>query len=97
MQMPMVMPHPVQYGGDYQYGGDFLGIGNWIKGAANTVYNGALVPVHNFIKDNKIISRTAGLIPHPAGKALGVAAGLAGYGKRRGSRRPARAAGGLSF
>jgi hypothetical protein len=64
-------------------GGDLWGIGNWFKKAGNTVYNKVLKPAHSYIKEHKLISRGLGLIPHPAGKALGTAAGLAGYGRRR--------------
>lgn len=69
-------------------GGSFFGrIGNWFKGAANTVYNKVLKPVHSFVKDNKLISRFAGYIPHPAGKAIAAGAALAGYGRVRRRRR----------
>jgi len=55
--------------------GFFSNIGNWFKGAANTV--------HNFVRNNKLVSKGLALLPHPAAKAAGVAAGLAGYGRRR--------------
>jgi hypothetical protein len=38
---------------------------------------------HDFIKSNKIISRIGSLIPHPAARAIGTAAGALGYGRRR--------------
>lgn len=73
-------------------GGSFFGkIGNWFKGAANTVYNKVLKPTHDYIKRKHIISNFAGFIPHPAGKAIALGAKLAGYGRRkrvmRGGRR----------
>ncbi len=54
-----------------QYGGDFLGIGNWVKGAAN------------YVKDRHILSSVAGLIPHPAGSIASFGLRQAGLGKRR--------------
>ena len=66
--------------------GFFSNIGNWFKGAANTV--------HNFVRNNKLVSKGLALLPHPAAKAAGVAAGLAGYGRRRKRLVKRRAVGG---
>jgi hypothetical protein len=63
--------------------GFFDSIGNWFKGAANTVYNSVLRPTHDFVKRHRLLSKGLALVPHPAGKAAGIAAGLAGYGRRR--------------
>lgn len=43
-------------------------------------------PVHNFVKDNKLISRGLGLLG-PKGKAVGAVADQFGYGRRRYRRR----------
>jgi len=64
-------------------GNIFTDAGNWIKNAARTVYDKALVPAHDFIKRNKLVSRGLALIPHPAGKAAALGASVAGYGRRR--------------
>lgn len=68
-------------------GGDFLGIGNFFRNtvpaAARSVYNNAIVPAHDWIKKNKIVSRGLSLIPHPVGKAASIAASIGGYGRRR--------------
>jgi hypothetical protein len=76
--------------------GIFGDIGNWLNGAANTVYNNVLKPVGNFVKDQHLISKGLAFIPHPAGKAAAMAAGLAGLGRRRRRRRVTRGAGFLS-
>lgn len=75
-----------QYGGQEGDGAAW----DWIKGAANTVYQKAIRPAAKFIKDNRILSTAAGFIPHPA---AGAAAGLlrqAGLGRRRPKRVPIR-------
>jgi hypothetical protein len=56
---------------------------SWIKGAANTVYNKAIKPAHNFLKNNHVYSSAAALIPHPAGKVAAAGLRAAGYGRRR--------------
>ncbi len=71
-------------------GNIFNSIGSWVKGAANTVYNKALKPAANFVKNNHLISTAVGLIPHPAGRAAGIGLRLAGFGKRRRRRGGAR-------
>lgn len=38
---------------------------------------------HNWIKSNKVISRVAGLIPHPYAQAISTGASTLGYGRRR--------------
>lgn len=63
-------------------GGDFLGIGNWFKNAANTVWGG-IKKAHNWVKDNKLISRGFSLIPHPGGKLTGAIINGLGYGRRK--------------
>lgn len=52
--------------------------------------------VKDFVKEHKLISRGLSLLPHPAAKAAGFSAGLAGYGRRRRAvrRRPIRRRGG---
>lgn len=73
-------------------GGDFLGIGNFFKhtipSAAKTVYNKALKPTANWIRDNKVLSTAAGYIPHPAGTAVSTGLKLVGLGRRRRVGRP---------
>ncbi|MDR3680475.1 MAG: hypothetical protein P4L41_10960 [Flavipsychrobacter sp.] len=44
----------------------------------------------NWVKDNKIISTVASLIPHPAGQAVGNIAGQLGFGRRVIHRRAIR-------
>ena len=71
-----------------QYGGGFV---DWVKGAANTVYNSAIKPAAKWVKDNHVISTAAGFIPHPAGKAASAVLRQAGFGKkkRKAIRKPA--------
>ena len=66
-----------------QYGGDFLGIGNWVRGAANTVWNKALKPAAQYVKDNRLLSKAVGLIPHPAGKIGSEVLRQAGFGRKK--------------
>ena len=44
---------------------------------------GALGDIANFIKDNKLISKGLGFIPHPAGQLASQIAGFVGLGKRK--------------
>ncbi len=60
-----------------------------IPGVATTVYNKALKPAGQFIKDKKILSTALGFIPHPGAKAASTIAGAVGLGRRRRRRRPA--------
>lgn len=39
--------------------------------------------VHDFVKDNKLISKGLSMIPNPYAKGGSVVTGLLGYGKRR--------------
>lgn len=68
-------------------GNIFSDAGNWIRGAANTVYNGAIRPAARFIKNNHLISAGIGFIPHPAARAAAIGARIAGYGRRKRVRR----------
>lgn len=38
---------------------------------------------HGWIRDNKVISRVAGLIPHPYAQTISKGASVLGYGRRR--------------
>ena len=67
-----------------QQGAGFL---DWIKGAANTVWNGAIKPAANFVKDQHLISRGLSAFNDPRAKAAGAAAGALGLGKKRGATR----------
>jgi hypothetical protein len=79
-----------------QRGGDFLGIGKWVKGAANTVYKKVIRPTYdkvlkpagNYIKDHPVsaIGTALSFVPGPvglAGKAIGVAGRLSGKGRKK--------------
>ena len=44
---------------------------------------GTLGDIANFIRDNKLISKGLGMIPHPAGQFASQLAGMAGLGRRR--------------
>ncbi len=81
-------------------GGDLWGIGNFFrnkvgpafKDAGNYVYNKALKPGYDYVKDHPLtaIGTAASFIPGPigwAGKALGVAGKITGKGRRRIRRR----------
>lgn len=46
--------------------------------------------VNDFLKRTKIISRVAGIIPHPVAQGIGTVAGLAGYGRKKRGRKPGR-------
>ena len=71
-------------------------IGDWFKGAANTVWNKAIKPAGNFIKDHHVLSTVAGMIPDGRAKigatalrAIGLGKGgrpvrLTGYGRQQG-------------
>lgn len=67
-----------------------------IPKAAKTVYSKGLVPLHDIVKKNHLISSGLALVPHPGAKAAGLAARIAGYGKRKpkrvivGGRKPRR-------
>lgn len=70
--------------------GFFDSIGNFFKNAGNAIYDKAIRPVGNFIKDQRLISRAANLagsvLPGPAGTAAKLAGGVAGQlglGRRR--------------
>ncbi len=71
-------------------GNGFFGdIGNWFKGAANTVADGVRKGA-NWVKDQKLISKglglAAGMLPGAAGTAAKIgaaAAGQLGLGRRR--------------
>ena len=67
-------------------GGDFLGIGNWVRKAANTVNNAVIRPATRFVKDNHVISTALSFIPHPAARAAALGARLGGLGRSRGIR-----------
>jgi hypothetical protein len=43
----------------------------------------AFSQAHDFVKRNKLISRVASIIPHPAAQGISTAAGILGYGRRR--------------
>jgi hypothetical protein len=60
-----------------------------IPNAAKTVYNKALKPAGNFIKNNHLLSTVAALIPHPAGKVGAAGLRAVGLGRRRRVRRKA--------
>src|SRR5665647_202543 len=62
-----------------------------IPRAATTVYNSALKPAGNFIKDNHILSTVAGFVPHPGGKVASVVLRQAGLGTPRRKKRQAGA------
>jgi hypothetical protein len=65
------------------------GIIDWIKGAANTVYDKVLKPVGNWVKDNKIISKVFSLAGNldPRFKAGAIAADAVGLGRKRRTRK----------
>jgi hypothetical protein len=46
-----------------------------------------LKPVAGFLKDSKIISSVASLIPHPVGQTVGQVARAVGLGRKRKGRR----------
>ena len=71
-----------------QAGGSWSDFTNWVKGAANTVadagktvYERAIKPAHQWIKDNKIISKFGNQIDKSG--TLSKLAGVAGYGKKK--------------
>jgi len=67
-----------------QVGGNiFTDAWDGVKSAGNFVYKKALVPAHDFVKKNKVISRVANLIPDPRAKAVGTIAGQLGYGRKQ--------------
>jgi len=79
-------------------GGSFWSsIGNFftktIPRAATTVYNKALRPAGQFIKDKKLISKGLSLIPDARAKAASMAADAIGLGRRRRRRRVKRRVG----
>ena len=77
-------------------GNIFRSIGNFftktIPRAATTVYEKALKPAGQFIKDKKLISRGLSLIPDARAKAAAMAADAVGLGRKRaiGGRRRRR-------
>jgi hypothetical protein len=68
---------------DMQHGGSWSDFTNWVRGAANTVYQKALVPTAHFIKDQHILSTAAGLLLHPAAKFGAIGLRQAGFGKKK--------------
>ena len=57
----------------------------------------AAAGVNSLARQTQIVSKVAGLIPHPYAQTAGTVAGLAGYGRRRRPRRRVqRGAGPLS-
>lgn len=48
-----------------------------------TIWNKVLKPIHNYVKDKKLISKGLNLIPHPYGKAGSVISEHLGYGRKR--------------
>jgi len=74
--MRIAIHRPVGMGRRRKRGGSFFGsIGNWVKGAANSV--------GNFVKKNHVLSTVAGFIPHPAARAAALGLRLGGLGRRR--------------
>jgi len=71
-----------------------LGFGDWISGAAKSVYNAgkkvynAGKKAHDWVKDNKVISRVADAasIVVPGASKVKDWAAAEGYGRRRGQR-----------
>ena len=59
------------------------------RGFFGKVWNG-IKKAANYVKDKKLISKIANLIPHPAAKAVGTAASAVGLGRLR-TRRTRRA------
>jgi hypothetical protein len=49
-----------------------------------------LSDVLNFVRDNKLISRGLGFIPHPGAQAAATIAAMAGLGKMKPKRKPRR-------
>ena len=62
------------------------GVWDWIKGAANTVYNKAIKPAYNFAKDTKALSTIAGLIPHSGAKVVSAGLRAVGLGRGKGKK-----------
>jgi hypothetical protein len=54
-----------------------------IPSAAKTVYNKAIKPAGNFIKDHHLLSTVAAMIPHPGGKVGAAGLRAIGLGRRR--------------